>query len=62
MAKVKVNKKTCINCGTCYSVMQDHFDLGDDGKAEVKKGISFTEEEAEEAISICPTGSIQKDK
>lgn len=60
MAKLKVNKEKCINCGACYSMYPDKFKLGEDGKSEVIEGTEFTDAESEEAISLCPVQAIEK--
>lgn len=51
---VKINKETCIGCGTCVSVYPNSFKM-EDGIAE------FTGKEndcVKEAIEICPTDAI----
>ena len=39
--KVEVNKNACIGCGTCYSICENVFDIGDDGLAFVKNETNF---------------------
>ena len=33
---VKVDEKLCIGSGTCVVLASEHFELNDDGKAELK--------------------------
>ena len=59
MKKIIIDKKKCIGCyqckNTCYSV----FEVGSDGKAKVRYGISQADiEDAETAGINCPTGAI----
>ncbi len=42
MAKIIYEKEKCISCGMCASVCPDHWQMGSDGKAELKES---TEEE-----------------
>ena len=55
---VKVDKDKCIGCGTCEGICGEVFELGDDGKAEVKsqKEIPCVKE----AIESCPVNAISK--
>lgn len=56
---VEVNKDACIGCGVCASLCPDVFELGDDGKANVKDAGS-TAPCVDEAISSCPVSAISK--
>lgn len=58
--KVNVNKDACVGCGTCYSICEDVFDIGDDGLAFAKEDadIEAFEEDVKAAIDACPTGAI----
>jgi len=56
---VKVNKEKCIGCGLCVSVCPDVFELGDDGKSQVKKGASCEGKDCcKEAAEGCPVDAI----
>lgn len=40
MAKrVEIDKSLCIGCGACESACPDVFEIGEDGKAHVKKEV-----------------------
>lgn len=59
MKKIIIDKNKCIGCyqckNTCYSV----FEVGFDGKASVRYGISQADiKNAETAAINCPTGAI----
>ena len=58
--KVEINKDACVGCGTCYSICENVFDIGDDGLAFVKEDadIEAFEEDVKAAIDACPTGAI----
>ncbi|MEM1684178.1 MAG: ferredoxin [Nanopusillaceae archaeon] len=62
MAKVIVNKDTCISCGACIALAPEVFEWDSDGKSKpIKEEISDNSliNKAKEAASICPTGSIK---
>lgn len=58
---VKINKNKCIGCGSCAAICSEVFDMGKDGKAQIKKG---KEKSAilcvKEAIDSCPVEAISK--
>ena len=56
---IKINKETCIGCGTCVAIMPDVFRMGDDGKAEVIPG-DHADKEAliNQAKDACPVQAI----
>ncbi len=57
MSEIKVDKEKCIGCGLCVSLCPEVFQLGEDGKAEVKnpqRGCDI-----EEAAESCPVGAIK---
>jgi ferredoxin len=59
---VKVDKKKCIGCGACASTCPQVFELGDDGKAQVKAGADLKKNVKciKEAIENCPVEAISK--
>ncbi|MCD4693841.1 ferredoxin [bacterium] len=53
---IKIDKETCIGCGTCVGLCPSVFGMDDDGKAKV---ISEDDLEcAKNAESACPVESI----
>lgn len=61
MAKLIVDKKKCIGCGTCVALAPKVFALTNDNKAEV---ISQTnsQESIKQAIEACPVQAISYQK
>jgi len=58
---IKINKETCIGCGTCVAVCEKVFKINEEEfKAEVIDGNS-TEDCVQEAIEICPVDAISKE-
>lgn len=55
MVQVKINRETCIACGSCYSVCPEVYEGDDEGKAKIvakylkeqSKGYSIGEVDAE---------------
>ncbi len=61
--KVKINDK-CIGCGTCAALVDEVFEMTDDGVAKVKDGfVEITDEElikrVKEARDACPVQAIE---
>lgn len=55
----KLNKETCIGCGSCVSIAPDVFKMGDDGKAEVIAGdFAGKEEMINQSKDACPVQAI----
>jgi len=59
MANVKVDKESCIGCGTCVAIAPKTFKLGDDGKAEVIESSDDSGEKIKEAAEACPVKAIK---
>lgn len=59
---VKVNKEKCIGCGLCVGLCPDVFELGEDGKSQVKKEADLKKNEncIKEAKESCPVGTIEE--
>lgn len=62
--KIKVNQETCVGCGACVGVAEDLFEIQDSGLSHAKKEEvpKDKEEQAQEAIGVCPTGAIEEVK
>ena len=58
---VKVNKEKCIGCGLCITVCSDVFELGEDGKSQLKEGADLKANEKciQEAKNGCPVEAIE---
>jgi len=57
---IKVDKTTCIGCGTCAAICDKVFKMNEDEfKAEVIDENS-TEDCVQEAIDACPVNAISK--
>lgn len=54
---VKVDKEKCIGCGACAAICPDVFEMGTDGKSNVKKNDSKIPC-AKNAKESCPVGAI----
>ena len=59
MKKYKVSEE-CINCRACVEVAGDHFEIGDNNIAYLKKQPQSASEEeiCEEALDVCPVNAI----
>ena len=75
MPKIKIvqEHEKCIGCGSCVAVCPEFWEVGDDGKANPRKGIAsgkFIEFEVDEksgecnkeAADICPVQCIKVKK
>ncbi|MCL5411160.1 MAG: ferredoxin [Patescibacteria group bacterium] len=57
--RVSINKTTCSGCGTCQALCLQVFELGEDGKAQVKEGADLDCCNMHDVSASCPTGSIE---
>lgn len=57
---VKIDKETCIGCGSCASICEEVFEMNDDGKAQIKKGADKKASCVKEAIDACPVDAISE--
>ncbi|ASW42034.1 ferredoxin [Clostridium isatidis] len=57
----KVDQDTCIGCGLCPTICEDVFEMGDEGKAQVKVDVvpEGSEDAAKEAEESCPVNAIE---
>lgn len=53
-----VNKNLCIACGLCTTIASNTFELGSDGKSQVKTPQGDPREKVQEAIESCPVSAI----
>jgi len=60
MKKVSVNQDLCIGCGACQSIVNDVFEIDDQGLATVKceEVAKELEEDVIDAAEGCPTNAI----
>jgi len=57
---VSVNKEKCIGCGACEATCSNVFEMGNDGKAHVKKGKEKNKEPCvKDAAEGCPVQAIK---
>jgi ferredoxin len=59
VARIEIDKKACIGCGTCVVASPKAFDIGEEGFSIVKD--SWKEEGDENLINtarLCPSGAI----
>lgn len=54
---VKLNKDTCIGCGSCAAICPAVFEMTNEGKAKVKK-TDAKDKCVKEAEEACPTDAI----
>ncbi|MFH1564718.1 MAG: ferredoxin [bacterium] len=59
----KINQDTCIGCGTCVSLCGEVFELKDDNKSYVIKGVDYSRHEdcIKESIEVCPVQAISEE-
>lgn len=56
--KVKIDQEKCIGCGACVSLCEKVFELGDDGKAHIKKEADCLKCDCRKAVEGCPVEAI----
>ena len=57
--KIKVNKDKCLGCATCCFLAPNTFEMGEDGKAQVKNPQGDDEEKILQAVQACPCLAIE---
>jgi ferredoxin len=57
MYRISIDRSLCSGYGVCESIAPDVFELGDDGLAVVRTGLS-EDEAVHEACDSCPAGAI----
>ena len=58
MKSINVNKDTCIGCGACVAIDDEHFDFDEEGKSSVKSQENLDSDVLTNAIESCPVGAI----
>ncbi len=57
MYRITIDRSICSGYGVCESIAPDVFELGDDGLAVLRTGMS-EDEAVQEACDSCPAGAI----
>ncbi|MFH8080878.1 MAG: ferredoxin [Candidatus Aenigmatarchaeota archaeon] len=55
---IKVDKDICIGCGACAATCPEIFEIGKDGKSQVRQQKDLPC--VDTAINACPVGAITK--
>jgi ferredoxin len=58
MKTITVDASKCIGCGLCATTCPDVFELGEDGKSQVKDAAACDHCNCQEAIDNCPAKAI----
>jgi len=58
MVNPVVDKNKCIGCGTCVAIAPSTFEIGADGKAQVKTQVGDDPATINNAVSSCPVQAI----
>jgi len=62
MPKVIVERKLCIGCGLCASMLPEVFEMDDEGKSVVKNENGAPLEKIKEVAEMCPARAIKVKK
>jgi len=62
MPKVIVERKLCIGCGLCASMLPEVFEMDDEGKSVVKNENGAPPEKIKEVAEMCPARAIKVKK
>ena len=57
MYRISIDRSLCSGFGVCESLAPDVFELGDDGIAALRAGLS-EDDAVREACDSCPVGAI----
>lgn len=60
--KIIIDKEKCIGCASCAGACPDVFEMGEDGKAQVKKDANLKADCLNMAISSCAVDAIYIEK
>jgi ferredoxin len=58
--QLKVDRETCIGCGSCVDLCPDVFEMDDEDKAIVKDDANYDDCDPDEAVDVCPVDAISK--
>lgn len=62
IGKVRIDRNSCIGCGTCMAVYPEVFDLDSEGKAVVKNPQGAPLKNILEVAQACPVSAISVKK
>ena len=67
--RVKINKDTCVMCGSCVAICPEVFEMKDNGSVDVKaefQNVDITDasliEKVKQAQAACPTMAIETEE
>lgn len=60
--KIKIDKEKCVGCEACAGACEEVFELGEDGKARIKKNADMKANCIETAVKGCVPGAISVKK
>lgn len=60
--KIKIDKEKCIGCQSCASICPEVFEMGEDGKAQVKKDAQLKAKCVDQAKNSCAVEAISVEK
>ncbi len=56
----RIKKNDCIGCELCTNICPEVFEIGKDGKAQVRKDADLKSKGLKDAIESCPNKAIIK--
>lgn len=59
MKKLVVSEDTCISCGACMQIDEEHFDFSSKGTSTVISQENLDSEALHQAIAACPVAAIR---
>ena len=58
MKKIIVNDETCIGCGACIAIDNEHFDFDSDRRSYAISNENLNSDDLSNAIESCPVAAI----